>query len=1128
MRQIIKFTFSAVKSYFLQYNATFFYPKLKKGLAAYRILMLIAFCVVSLFAKGQEVVQASFNNTDYEGCTPVKVQFIDNSTGGPTSWFWDFGDGHTSKQQNPSNTYIVPGNYQVKLVVKNAVSTDSVFDNITISGARADFTYSYINICDTVATVNFKVDNQRSDISYHWDFGDSQLSVFPNPSNTYAGAGKYNVSLTTISPEGCQDSIRKVIQIGGSTLDFDAPAIICKNENTTFKDTSTPFPLSTAWMVNNIKVQQIGNYLTYKFTDPGTYTIQLIANYGTCNDTVTKQVQVLDKPTASFTLNGTLKSCNYPSTIQFINTSVNAVSFKWYFGDGESSTEPNPTHIYQAGKYSPMLVAYNANGCTDTLTKTDSIFLGGAIINSINLPDSGCIPHPVTFIPDIAVPDSITSYSWDFGDGVTGTGARPSHTYSTAGRFDVSLTVTTLSGCTTTIGITNAVAVNTRSVPDFTVDKTNICGTDRVQFEGTATGPVTKWRWNIAGRNISTAQNPGYTFKDTGYQTVMLTVNNDGCLDTVIRRDLIYVNPPFSRYTALFNCDNSSLVKFVNMSVGANSWLWDFGDSTTSTEQSPPTHNYPNSGKYIVSLTTNAPNRDSSCTSTYKATIYVVNTTPDFTFAPANGLICRNDNIEIGVTSPDFVLDYLWALGDGRTLFSDTSINVSYTTNGTYYPSLIARYKNGCQDTLYSVNAISVSGPSASFTTALPAVCLNDSTTFIDESTSDGTHKIIDRVWSYGDGIIESNNNAPYKHLYAKNGNYIASLITRDDNNCADTTTYKPVIVNALPVVSAGLDTFVCEGSSVLLQPSGALSYVWNRDPTLSCLSCTNPSATPLQDTNYIVTGTDANSCRASDTVRVVVVHPQTMTVDNAPRDICATNSVQLSASGTDLYSWSPSDGLNSTAINNPVASPATTTTYYVTGIDNKKCFSQTDSIIVNVHANPEVTIVNNDLVVAKESRTIINTTGSDNIKQWYWYPSLGLNCTDCPQPILEAQKSITYNAVVYTDFGCTDTAQLTVHVLCDQSKIYIPSAFTPNGDGKNDRFYVLSSIDNPIRSFMIYNRAGELIFSKEGNSTNYSADGWDGTYKGKPAPSGTYIYHVVVKCNDAVVPFTGTITLIR
>src|SRR5881398_3098947 len=130
MRQIIKYIFSAVKAYCPQYFASFYYLKSIKNFALHRILMLIAFCVGCQYVEAQEVVHASFSNFDFEGCVPVKVQFTDNSTGSPTSWFWDFGDGHTSKQANPSNIYTIPGRHRVKLVVQNAVSADSTYNDI--------------------------------------------------------------------------------------------------------------------------------------------------------------------------------------------------------------------------------------------------------------------------------------------------------------------------------------------------------------------------------------------------------------------------------------------------------------------------------------------------------------------------------------------------------------------------------------------------------------------------------------------------------------------------------------------------------------------------------------------------------------------------------------------------------------------------------------------------------------------------------------------------------------------------------------------------------------------------------------------------------------------------------------
>lgn len=361
MRQIIKYIFSAVKSCCPQYNASFFYPNSKKNYAAYKLLMLIVFCAAGLFVKAQEAVQAGISTFDYQGCAPVKVQFVDSSTGGPTGWIWDLGNGQTSTGRNPSVIYTAPGSYIVKLVVKNAVSVDTAFKEIKISGAKADFNYTYTDICDTPATINFTVTNPSNTVLYRWDFGDTQKAIIPNPINTYNSAGLYNVHLTTISPEGCEDSITKVIQIGGGTVDFNAPDIVCVNEYVTFTDTSTPLPLSAAWRINNRVEQQGTGSFTYQFRSPGIYNVQLIENFGSCNNTATKQIEVLDKPVASFTLTGILKGCNYPDTVRFNNTSVNAAAFKWYFGDGDSSTEANPIHVYQEGRFSPTLIAYNTS-----------------------------------------------------------------------------------------------------------------------------------------------------------------------------------------------------------------------------------------------------------------------------------------------------------------------------------------------------------------------------------------------------------------------------------------------------------------------------------------------------------------------------------------------------------------------------------------------------------------------------------------------------------------------------------------------------------------------------------------------------------------------------------------------
>ena len=212
----------------------------------------------------------------------------------------------------------------------------------------------------------------------------------------------------------------------------------------------------------------------------------------------------------------------------------------------------------------------------------------------------------------------------------------------------------------------------------------------------------------------------------------------------------------------------------------------------------------------------------------------------------------------------------------------------------------------------------------------------------------------------------------------------------------------------------------------------------------------------------------------------------------------------------------------------NPIAAPDVTTQYFVVGTDAYNCFSQRGDITILVHPKPQFAIQDSLIVAQKGDVHPITTTGSDNITSWLWTPSYGLSCNDCAQPVLTAIKTITYKGIASTDYGCTDTSTIKVHVLCNGSKIYIPSGFSPNHDGKNDWFYVVSNIDNPIRSMIIYSRNGDRVFAKTNFFTNNATQGWDGNVNGIPASEGVYVYRIEILCNDEVVPLTGTITLLR
>ncbi len=1080
------------------------------------------YCLLANCLAAQVTAIIGYDSTS--ACPPFKVQFADSSLGNPDTRLWDFGNGETSALPNNIVTYKAPGYYTVKLKVQKGASVDSAFKTVFVLGTNANFSYTYTDICTAPAILSFAVNNPAGTTNYHWSFGDGNISIEQAPEKVYAATGKYRVSLKTISNEGCLDSMFQNVLIGANKASFLAPDIVCANDIVVFNNASGVVPLRATWKINGAVFKTGEGSAVYKFTTPGIYTVELAEDFGSCQDELKRQVQVYDKPGAAFSTTGTLQSCTYPSTVRFKNASANAVAYKWYFGDGDSSMEYSPSHTYTIeGQFSPMLVAFNANGCSDTVRKEGLILLGPPVVNAfVGFPTSGCIPFDVKPQLVISTPEPVASYAWDFGDGTTASEENPVHTYTKFGKYNITVTLKTVSGCTKTTFIENAVTAGKLSVPDFTADKTVVCGNEPVQFTGNASNHVTTWQWNLID-TIEKIQSPLFKFKKTGYKTITLSANYNGCVTKVSKPNYILVKPPISAKNIIYDCYNRLQVAFKDTSQQPLTWLWNFGDGTTSANQNPPLHSYAASGQYLVTLTA----ANAGCTNTDSTYISVSNEKPVFTYAPADGYVCRNGIIDIGVTNPSYIKDYSWDLGDGVNIFSDTNILHAYSANGTYFPSLIVKYTTGCIDTVFSPVPVKVAGPSAAFLPVKPFSCAKDTVIFTDNSTTDGVHDIIKREWEFGDAVSAIFIMPPYAHAYNEPGTFSAKITVTDNNQCSDTA-INNVVINALPPVSAGIDSFVCTGNVIQMQAVGAITYAWRNNLSLSCFACASPLAAPLQNSFYSVTGTDANGCKAADSVYIKVIQPFTLTIESPSLDICSHQNTILHATGAEVYNWQPPVGLSNTAINNPVASPMQTTDYTVSGTDSNHCFSQTGVVKVTVHNNPVFTILNASPEVEAGSQNVIATTGSSDISKWYWYPSNGLSCTDCAAPVATVNNDMTYTAVASTSYGCSDTATVIIHLLCNSSQIYIPTGFTPNGDGKNDYFIIKTGGFASLRLLAIYNRAGERVFLKQNGITNTTNNGWDGTYLGKSLPTGVYVYNLEILCNGEITPFKGTITLLR
>ncbi|HRI20462.1 MAG TPA: PKD domain-containing protein, partial [Panacibacter sp.] len=889
--------------------------------------------------------------------------------------------------------------------------------------------------------------------------------------------------------------------------------------------------------------------------------------------------KVFAQPSADFTSSVT-EGCS-PLTVQFTDLSAGSpAEWLWDFGNGKISVVQNPKVIFDsAGIYDVSLTVKNGSGEDYKLIKAYIVVNASPVALFNFLPLKGCVPLPVNFT-DSSLPGSgnITKWFWNFGDGYTtdSINASVSHTYTATGTYKVKLTVENSKGCRDSLIVDSAIHAGIRPVPYFTANPITDCAKNPFNFINLTTGTVTSWQWDFGDGDTSLRKNPQHFFTDSGKMTIKLYATNNGCVDSFVRTDYIYVKPPYVKIRYNFSCGLPYIRNFQARYVGVSSFYWDFGDGTTSTDPFP-VHTYTNTGIFTAKLFSFGPECDFRDT----ALVYIIDEHPAPSFTAARTKICRYDTVHFtaGSYNPQFIQAFAWDYGDGfKSGFNTSAVsNHVYANAGTYYPSMITRDIQGCYDTIPAPFQIDIYGPKAGFSNSA-AVCVNNGTSFTDLTSGDGIHPLVKWIWDYGDGLSETLTAPPFSHTYNNTGIYSIKLKVSDSNGCQDSIektnalaavekpqtaftitdtiicignqaffsdisqgqmlgrtwsfgdgttsdqmivahTYKAagtytvtlivgnqdgcsdslkktVNVLQLPVVYAGADSVICSGQSLVLHPAGALNYTWATNASLSCTACTNPAANPHSDTKFYVTGTNASGCSATDSLFVTVKQPFTVTPVNALDTVCAGSATQLLASGAEIYNWQPPAGLSNTSTANPVATPASTTVYTVTGRDNKNCFTDSATVTVIVAPYPVFNIIDTSVTLSGGTNYLIRVNNSADIVKWQWSPPTDLSCTSCAQPVAKANKIIQYTAVASNAYGCSVSDKITIKGLCNNEVIFIPNTFSPNGDNVNDRFFPRGSGLYLVKSMRIFNRLGQIVFEKINFAADIESEGWDGKYR--------------------------------
>lgn len=347
------------------------------------------------------------------------------------------------------------------------------------------------------------------------------------------------------------------------------------------------------------------------------------------------------------------------------------------------------------------------------------------------------------------------------------------------------------------------------------------------------------------------------------------------------------------------------------------------------------------------------------------------------------------------------------------------------------------------------------------------------------------------------------------------------TISVKDIKNCIATQNVTVGLNNNLTLTPAA-DKILCEGSSVQLNVStNATQFLWTPSTALSSTTVQNPIANPVTTTQYFVTAT-LGRCSANDTI-IVNVNVAPIPHAGLDGDICYGQTYLLRGSGGTQFQWTPSTYLNSVLLQNPTSTPNQTITYSLSVVDANGCTSLIqDQVIVKV--TPPIivrTYPKDTIVYAGDQFQLLATSIGTN---YNWLPPFGLNNPNTPNPVLTVSTDILFTVVASTSAGCKGESTVNIKVYKGPD-IYVPSGFTPNNNGKNDKLIPFPVGIKELKYFRVYNRWGQLVYA-----TKKLNEGWDGRIKGVDQPSSsTFVWMVQgVTKDDKIITKTGTVILIR
>lgn len=544
-------------------------------------------------------------------------------------------------------------------------------------------------------------------------------------------------------------------------------------------------------------------------------------------------------------------------------------------------------------------------------------------------------------------------------------------------------------------------------------------------------------------------------------------------------------------------------------------YSWDAGDNTPTTSGTDFNHTYNDPGTYKVVLHAHS---DSACIQDDfdSFTVHVVKVTPPSITTSEDTLLCNLETslpLWVHIDNPTVNNTIQWWPANGVFTGGTTDTAIVNPAINTYYVKVTDSIAGLCGFSTVDTVHIDFYPRNLTIHTNDTTVCKGTQVQ-VDAEAAQG----YSFVWSPINGL---NDTTVINPIITANQSMTYTL-TAHHPGCMDTAQTLTINVQDYPVVDLGSDMEYCEWSDV---PLSANVTPYRNDYTYQWLPASvgmnfpnSPNAHVTADTSgwYYLTVTAPVGCSGKDSVHLTVF-PGNFGAVSADTGYCLPNEVQLWAAGASHYTWTPAFGLSDTAIANPVAKPTSTTNYTVYMEDVHGC-KDTGSVLVAVYPSATLSLPDSITVYPGEAYHLEPAT---NCVYFDWFPTSGVNSTTVADPVFSPSVRTRYFVTGKTENGCVVTDSL--DVLVKNTAINMPNAFTP-GVGVNGTYKVAKRGIASLKEFAVYNRWGNKVFS-----TTDINQGWDGNFKGKPQPTGVYIYIIEAVTNSGQsVIWRGNVTLIR